>query len=251
MILRSFVELIERPTPELPVVIPTFNNYTYLKNMVNFFSARGFDVIVLDNGSTYEPMVKYLEELSQIYYVLVQPGNPGPRDFYFNKAIYNWLPQYFFATDPDLEFDRKMDRESMLHLVELSEIHGAFKIGSALRIDMIFPNVLDDVMNYNGSRITIRGIEQGYYNSPIASTQTGDTIYIAAIDTTFALHNKKFHTEFMAANLRVDGRYAAIHYGWMRTPPMPAEEYEFYKESIKPYPYASTEILRSGQNYAY
>jgi len=236
-----------------PIVIPVFNSPTYLNNTRKFFEERGFnEFLILDMGSTHTGMEDVLNSFSDESVILTLADNPGPRAFYFDRRIYDWLPQFFIATDPDMGFNEKLTHDDFLKLIEISERLNLFKIGSALNIDIKSDNVLDKPFNYNGRMITIREVESGYYNDILSATEDMDLIYIAAIDTTFALYNKRLDNgNFMAANCRIAGKYTADHYGWFDPPPIPAEEYEFYRESVKGNQYASTETLKRGENYAY
>jgi glycosyltransferase involved in cell wall biosynthesis len=99
---NSIWELLEIKSPDLPIVIPTFNNPTYLKNTVDYFLERNFNIIVLDNASTYPPMVKLLFDLSENdkCYIIMQNFNEGPRQFFYNQGFsdiaqhevnYDWI----------------------------------------------------------------------------------------------------------------------------------------------------------------
>ena len=236
-----------------PIVIPVFNSPTYLNNTRKFFEERGFnEFLILDMGSTHTGMEDVLNSFSDESVILTLADNPGPRTFYFDRRIYDWLPQIFIATDPDMGFNEKLTHDDFLKLIEISERLNLFKLGSALNIDIKSDNILDKIFNVGGGRTTIRNIESACYANILSASDDMDLIYIAPIDTTFAVYNKNFDKgDFMAASCRIAGKYAADHYGWFDPPPIPAEEYEFYRESVKGIQYASTETLKRGDNYAY
>ena len=255
-VVNSPTELWQQPQRELPIVIPVFNNPTYTKNTVDFFGARGFDeFVIINNGSQYPPMQGYLDGLPEKCIILNAPNNPGPRHFYVERTIYDWLPENFYVTDPDLGFNEELDREHILHMIDLTEENRWYKLGSALNLELdSVEHVIDIPMSAAGRITTIRGYEEGYYSSIASITRYGDLIYSAAIDTTFALYNKKFEVfpgAFMHSNFRIGGIYTATHYGWYMTPPIPEEEQDFYREAVKGAPYASTEIMKRGENYNY
>jgi glycosyltransferase involved in cell wall biosynthesis len=248
--------LIQIDSPELPIIIPTFNNPTYLKNTVDYFLERDFNIIVLDNASTYPPMLELLFELSENNkcYVVMQNSNQGPRQFFYDNSFYNWLPNYFYATDPDLGYNKDLTREDWLSFIDISERLDMYKVGVGMRLDIEDSNILDLVRNY-GYMTSIRELENGYYNSPCSATEQGDIIYNAPIDTTFALYNKKNQpvsgNNFMDKNVRVRGRFDSWHYGWFDPQPIPAEEQEFYTEACKPYVFSSGEVVRRGEGATY
>ena len=50
----------------LPVVINSFNQYTYLKNLLGKLESDGFrNFMIVDNNSTYAPLLAYYDELNK------------------------------------------------------------------------------------------------------------------------------------------------------------------------------------------
>jgi glycosyltransferase involved in cell wall biosynthesis len=248
---KRIKKAIDLPKFELPIVIPVFNNLTYLSNTINFFKSKGFnEYLILNNGSQYNTLEEYFSGLSEDVTILDLPDNPGPRVYFENQNLYRKLPEKFILTDPDLGFKKELDKESVLHLFDLCDQHRLYKIGSALTLDIDEPNCLDmQFISQRGSS-TIRQGEIGYYRSFCGITKYGDTIYNAPIDTTFAVYNKRYFAgNVQLANCRVAGRYSAIHYGWYDVPPIPKKEYEFYKKIIEKSQFASTEWVKSGKVY--
>lgn len=243
------------PGFELPIVIPVFNNLTYLANTLTYFQARGFEeYLLLNNGSQHAPLEAYLSSLPDGVTILDLPHNPGPRIYHTDPEIYDRLPDKFILTDPDLGFDPALDRETILHLFELCKRHRRYKVGCALNIEISEPNCLDVPVRLAGRLTTIRKLEQGYYQRCIGTSRYGDAIFDAPIDTTFAVHMKRYFAgSLLAANYRVAGRYTAHHYGWYDVPPIPAEEYEFYMQQAagSEKHYSSTECIRHGRNFTY
>lgn len=242
------LEQIKSQKFHFPLLIPVFNNFTYLKNTIDFFNSIGMtEILILNNGSEYEPLKKYLESLPDEVRIIDFYGNPGPRVFFENKFLYESLPNKFMVTDPDLGFKTTFDSDALNYLVCLSDEYKAFKIGSALRLDIEEPNALDFRVNWVSNWTTIRQTESDYYLKQAGTTEKGETIFIAPIDTTFAIYNKKYLTDnvFLHNCYRVSGRFAAIHYGWLLNPPIPAKEYEFYKKTVGDA--SSTEAVKLGK----
>jgi len=234
------------------LIIPTHNNFTYTKNTIDRFQNLVDDIMVMDNASTYGPMVDYLDSIDGDVEVKRYETNEGPRRFYNDKWFYWDLPYHFLVTDPDLEFDDRLDRQALDHLFELTEELGAYKMGSALSVDMGDESTIDDALLWSGKARTVREIETGYYSDPISTkTMYGDRIYTAAIDTTFAAYNRLHETGFMDVNYRVDGRYTARHLGWLKNPPIPKEEADYYTMITESNQFSSTETTRRGRNYDY
>jgi len=234
------------------LIIPTFNNFTYTRNTIDRFQNLVDDIMVLDNASTYEPMLDYLDSIDGDVEVKRYESNEGPRRFYNDKWFYWDLPYQFLVTDPDLEFDDRLDRQALDHLFELTEELSAYKIGSALSLDLDEDNVLDDGLVWCGRATNVREIEAAYYGNPISTkTKYGDRIYVANIDTTFAAYNRLHETGFMDTNYRVDGRYLAKHYGWLKNPPIPKDEADYYTMITESSQFSSSETTKRGKNYDY
>jgi hypothetical protein len=248
--INSVDELVSKKSSENLVVVPTFNNPTYTLNTVNFFSNRGFDIVILDNNSSYTIMLDLLNTLSKDFIVFSDGNNNGPRYFYENKSIYQWLPNNFIATDPDLEFNEKLLNENILKLIDISEQYQLFKVGSALRMDIKENNFLDVPILVGGRKLTIREIELEYFKNVIGVTEN-NIIYSAPIDTTFAMYNKKYDQGFMSRCARIDGIYAVHHYGWFTNNRMTIEEAEYYSNACVDKQFSAIETVKRGHNYQY
>jgi hypothetical protein len=121
---------------EIPVLIPCFNNPTYLQNMVKQLRALRFrNIIVVDNASTYPPMMEYLSSLSRELTVVLLDENKNARySTFLDEKNYALLPQYFCVTDPDLEFNAQLPSDFLAELVCLTEKHAVGKAGFSLDI---------------------------------------------------------------------------------------------------------------------
>jgi hypothetical protein len=244
----SVEQLFGLETCKFPMVIPTYNNPTYLNNTISFWSKRGVDdFVILDNGSTYPQMLDLLNEIDAI--VVSSPDNPGPRHFYENQIIYNWLPRNFIVTDPDLLFDPTITLDDVKKLIELTDHLSLFKLGSMLNLDMKTDNIVDSVYLWGGMPNTIRNLESQYYTNAIYVTEDNNIIYAAPVDTTFAVYNKDFDRGFFANNARIGKIYSAEHIGWYLNHPIPDEERAFYLESVSNVRHASNEVIRRGESW--
>ena len=70
----------------IPVLIPVFNNPTYTRTFVNQLKVLNVEnIIILDNNSTYKPMLELLNDLENEHQVIRLGYNRGPhyalRDF--------------------------------------------------------------------------------------------------------------------------------------------------------------------------
>jgi hypothetical protein len=217
----------------LPIYIPCFNNPTYTKQMIDQLSSYGLhNLTLIDNASTYRPMLKLLDQCAKQFNVIRLNKNLGPRHLVLDPINYHLLPDLFCLTDPDLKFNIRMPANFIAQLVLLSNKYEIGKVGLALSIadrDQMHDR------NYKlETDLKIWEHEQQYWNEEIEKLESGDPVYKADIDTTFSVYNKKFFekTGFFRA-LRVAGTFTCRHMPWYRDNGMPAKEEDFYKKAAE------------------
>jgi hypothetical protein len=242
MIYRSIRDLIAKEkAPELPVIIPTFNNLSYLTKMIiQLQDYEVENVIIIDNFSTLPGMSEVLDVLGESYIVVKKFTNDGPREFYTNKNLYDWLPEKFIVTDPDIGFNKNLPENFIDILSKVSDEFQMNRVGFALDIEMNDVESIIKTIPFSNSGLSMYEWEQQFYRQFIGYTETGDSIYRAPIDTTFCLVNKKYHIEhndpmqISSICARIGDNFTAQHYGWYEKPPIDNREYEFYLSRVPP-----------------
>jgi hypothetical protein len=218
----------------LPILIPVFNNHHYLENMLRQLEGRGLlgRAIIFDNKSDVPATRRYLREIEPTVKVVYLNRNVGPRFIWQDKPYYDALPATFCLTDPDLAFNPDLPADFIAQLEEISETHQAGRAGFALDISDR-DEMIQQVFQYHGRDYHIWDWEGMFWTKQVGSTRGGDPIFAAAIDTTFAVHNKKFC--FVPGreqlDVRVGGRFVAKHLPWYRNRTMPADQEEAYRKS--------------------
>lgn len=213
-------EIVLRRT--ISVWINSFNQPTYLKNIVGKFLSNEFkNLFILDNGSDSEPLNRYYREIADTglpVMVLYYNANVGPWYFH-NSQMYRMLgncPHLY--TDPDIDFDTLADN-FLSRLIDLSDEYRIPKVGAALEVP-----TLEDMkpkFDYNTQ------MEHAYWQKPIA-----ENVYDAPVDTTLHLFNPKYFEgpQQFFSGVRVAGPgFTARHLPWYKNDPMSDEEYAFYK----------------------
>ncbi|MDQ6656009.1 MAG: FkbM family methyltransferase, partial [Verrucomicrobiota bacterium] len=221
------------PQSNLRVIVPTFNNPTPLRRMVAQLISCGLgNIVIVDNGSEFPPMIDDLRRLEPNYQVIRLPGNKGPRHIFADAAFYAQLPQLFCVTDPDLAFNPELPANFLDHLIGLTHRHRIGKAGFAL--DISTPDLmLQEQFVIGGEPYRIWEWEGHFWQTKLAD-EGPDPVYRAWIDTTFAICNKEFlRPDDHLDALRVAGRYTARHLPWYRDYRLPADEAAFYRRTSK------------------
>ncbi|MBS7531274.1 hypothetical protein IC619_012305 [Hazenella sp. IB182353] len=214
----------------IPVILIIFNNLTYLKNMLGQLrdlKVKSEDIWIWDNHSTYPPLLKFYKEISTEYNLVKNNKNYGPR-FFVNPHVFNFLPNYFAVSDPDLSFNKKMPRNFLQYLKKITNELSLFKAGLALDIS---PNPhFNKNLRIKSGSMTIRQRQKPYWSKPLAK-YNNPKIYNAPIDTTFAVYNKKHFKKGFFNAVRVADHFTCKHLPWYKNTHIPKEEKELFNTS--------------------
>lgn len=215
----------------IPIYIPVFNNPTYLSNFIYQFEKIGnFEFVILDNNSTYPPMINLLHSLEKTCQIERLKANRGPHFILRDYDFYQKLPEYFCLSDPDIKVNEGLPSNFMEIFVEISNKFQMGKVGFSLEIPK--ENELREThVSMDGKLWRTIDWEQQFWKDEVGTTDFGDKIYKATLDTTFALYNKKyFDPDDRYRSLRVAGRFTARHLGSYKHQLVPQEEQDFYSE---------------------
>jgi hypothetical protein len=169
------------------------------------------EIIILDNGSTYAPLLDWYK--SQPYRVIFADnlGHAGP-----------WLPEinsqigtdFYVVTDPDLDLEA-VPLDCLVHLRTILARHPSLgKVGLGLEID----NVPQQSPYYQH----VNGWERHLWQLPLYDGQ----FRLAPVDTTFAIYNKTIFNQYGIGGARTTHPYVAKHIPWMLTE-LP-DEFRYY-----------------------
>ncbi len=214
-----------------PILIPTFNNPTYLRLMLEQLKRLNWtEIVILDGGSTFPEMSRLLDVLAKEIEVIILSKNPGPRFFSTELDFYKQLPEVFCVSDPDLQFNSNLPSNFLGEMLGISEKFKIGKVGFALDISSEL-KFKESKYLLEGKPKTIREYEKQYWSNKVDELSDGSPVYIAPIDTTFAIYNKRYFkaNESFDRALRVGGNYAAVHVPWLIEDLLSIEEKLFYK----------------------
>jgi len=211
---------------EIPIIIISFNQLENLKNLIDFFLQRNFsNIVIIDNCSTYEPLLEYFDNIKNKVTIERLNSNNGYKAFFKSPELLNKYAQgYYFLTDPDILPNRNLPADFTAKFIKELErnFNKITKVGFALNLKNIpktYPQK-DKVMKW----------EQKYWENQIKKD-----IYLADVDTTFALYKPQYPLHFRNVDyykaIRFAGDYTCEHMGWFIDPDHYTEEQRFYFES--------------------
>ena len=186
----------------MTVLIIGYNQYTYISKMVSQIEKYTNDIVVVDNNSTYEPLLNYYSTYK--YSLLKMDKNYGHKVYEeeFLKGIFGNL---FIITDPDLEFNKKLPNNFIESLIKISNHYKAGRVGFAIEISS--PNIRPE-LTYAGMPLKLW--EGRFWQAKIQDNNF--ELYNAPIDTTFCLLNTKYN--YNGLTIRVAGNFICKHLPW-------------------------------------
>lgn len=188
-----------------PAVIIGYNQYTYIKNMVEQLEKYTSDIIVVDNNSTFPPLLDYYKNDFK-YTLLKQKTNYG-HGVWALDCVQKLVGDTYILTDPDLQFNEHLPDNFIQQLLGIANHFSARQVGFALCIDA--PDIRTDLLCQG---LTVKQWESNFWKKPLACPLYPSLkLYEADIDTTFCLINKKFSGK---PTIRVAGDFTCLHLPW-------------------------------------
>jgi hypothetical protein len=201
------------------IFINNRNRLSTLKNLVDWLVSKNTQIVILDNGSDYPPLIQYYKTLD--CQVVMLGENMG------NSALYKWggymdYPgRYFIYTDSDLLPKEDCPSDLVEYLVySKRQCDGVNKVGASLEIEDIpdFYLFKKDVIDWE-SKFWLN--ESGAY-------------YVAEVDTTFAAYDKlnpAGRSHNISNCLRTKRPYVMRHTPWYLDAKNLSDEEDYYIKS--------------------
>jgi len=200
----------------IPVIINNFNRLVYIEILTKKLVSAGYqNIIIIDNASTYPPLLEYYKTCPFTVHRL--PDNMEFMALWKSGLYEQYKNQYYVYTDPDVIPDDKCPGDYIHHFYRLLQKYPALdKVGFSLKID--------DLPDYYDRKGRVLEIE-----TPFWQKKVGEDYYKAAIDTTFALYRPGMAGTTNLNSGRSQAPYLALHLPWYNDSSNPDEETLYYR----------------------
>ena len=209
----------------IPIYIISYNRLDYLSQTIKWLEEKGYNNInIIDNHSTYEPLLKYLENVKYKKYMMKE--NWG-HNVFFKAPIFFFKRNFhfFILTDPDLCPLHECPDDFVEQFCKTMKRHPEYtKVGFSLK--------LDDIPDGYYLKEEVLTWESKFYSRSISSG-TNYECYDANIDTTFALNEPRLFTAYINKykGIRTGMPYQVRHLPWYVV--QESEQETFYKNSLR------------------
>lgn len=207
----------------LPIYIINFNRLSYLKKMIATLEKYGLcNIHIIDNVSTYPPMVDYLAKTP--YKVHYMDQNYGHMVFFIADEFKNVRENdYYVLTDPDVIAIDECPPDFMDYFYFILQRFPKFnKVGFSLK--------LDDISGSAEAKELMIKWENQFYKKKINIFKP--YLYDSALDTTFAMYRpqKDWKSKDFYKAIRIGYPYEARHLPWYKDLQNLSEEDKFYNQ---------------------
>jgi glycosyltransferase involved in cell wall biosynthesis len=190
----------------IPIIIISFNQLNYLRQLVNFLLKHGYsNIVIVDNKSTYAPLLKYFKTIEDKVTIHRFQDNLGHLAFWKHDSLFKkYSKGYYVVTDPDIvPLNSCPDDFLKTFRLLLDQAFNRTKVGFSL--------YLDDIPDTNPNKAHIVKWESKYWKSVIRPH-----VFKAEIDTTFALYrpNYTYRLKHFTKGWRTNYPITARHGGW-------------------------------------
>jgi hypothetical protein len=205
----------------IPILINSFNRLDCLSKLVERLKSDGYtNIYIIDNNSTYEPLLRYFKEEKLRVFRLSE--NVGYLAVWKCDIIKYFINKPYVYTDPDVLPDDHCPNGYLgLMYMHLMNNPNVSKVGFGLRID--------DLPDHFGLKEQVIRHESQFWLRPL---DANNTIYQAPIDTTFALYRAGQKGGWWLPAIRTGDLYVAKHLPWYADSTNPTDEDNFYKNSV-------------------
>lgn len=200
-----------------PIFITNMNRLSTVKKMVSdLFAMNGnADITIIDNASSYPPLLKWYKEMEGSVNIIKNIQNKGPWTFFYGGTYIGAKEEYYVYTDADLELNSNMPYNWQEIMFEYIQRYDR-KASLALKLDDVPEGELKE-------RI------KNHQNICWYPTEEKD-VYRAITDMTFSMDakNKGYRYE----SVRLAGDFECRHIPWYIDINNISDEERYYLEHL-------------------
>jgi len=189
---------------DIPIFINSFNRLGCLQKLVDWLLKAGYRrIYILDNASTYEPLLVYYDMLGKNnsgVQVLMLGNNMGYKALWESGVLEKLnIETPYVYTDSDVVPSEQCPKDVLLHLLNILQKYPFLKkAGLGL--------ITEDITFFDSNKI--KENEKRFYMHEME-----ENVYFGAVDTTFALYRNYRHYN-LYVSARTTGKYMAHHLPW-------------------------------------
>lgn len=204
----------------IPIIINNFNRLSYLLKLTKSLTSRGYNnIYIIDNKSTYPPLLEYYKTCP--YKVFMLNENVGYKALWKTGLYKQFKKSFYVYTDVDVELCESCPEDFMSFLLSvLDKYPTCQKVGLGIKID--------DIPDHYKFKQQVLLHESYWWSKPI-----NELLYRAEVDTTFALYRPFCKGVSSPAHLvfRTGAPYLIRHLPWYVDSENLSEEDKYYTES--------------------
>jgi GT2 family glycosyltransferase len=217
-VLRATQTPLRRPEDffQIPIIINNFNRLEYPLQLIGWLEKAGYrNIHILDNASTYPPLLAYYAQCPHQVHFLGK--NWGFMALWESGIFERFRSDFYVYTDPDiLPIEECPPTILETFWQVLADNPDAQKVGFSLKID--------DLPDHYARRQEVLAMETPYWQR-----RRSAQVFDAKVDTTFALYRPGAAGDHRIKALRTAPPFTARHLPWyIDSDNLPVEEI-FYK----------------------
>lgn len=202
---------------DTPVFIICRDRLSTLSKLIEWCESVGLrNIFLIDNDSIYPALIEYL---SITPYQVIRTGKNIGHTVPWTEGVVKTLAygKYYIVSDPDVIPDKDCPDDVVSNLYGIHQRYVDYeKVGLGLKTD--------DLPDHYALKNEVISWEEQFWKDSIE-----DGIYVAGVDTTFALYKPYTHNYALHPSLRTGRPYVASHLPWYVNSAKIDQEEAFYR----------------------
>ena len=200
-----------------PIYLTNMNRLTTTKKMVeDLFRLNGNAKInIIDNASTYPPLLQWYNEVKDDVNIIKQHVNLGPWTFFYSGHFSKCPDDFYVYSDADLELNPNMPSNWQEILMDY---HKRWKRKASLVLK------IDDIPENDMKKHII------HHQAVCWNPTEEENVWHGVTDMTFSFDTKA--AGYRYESVRIGGDFACRHVPWYIDPATISEEEKYYLDSI-------------------